>query len=112
MGSTPSRSYSVMGARLSMMAFRSTVICETSSSVRPMRVYSAMSRTSWFGYMLGSWGGSSLLVFTLRPAASTGRTEGGTGENITSPMIAKEGSLRVRRRKETTARTLCTRREI
>ena len=45
-GSTPSRSYSVMGLRLSMMSLRSTVICFTSSSSRWMRVYSAMPRTS------------------------------------------------------------------
>ena len=45
-GSTPSRSYSVMGFRLSMMALRSTVICTTSSASSPMRAYSAMLRTS------------------------------------------------------------------
>ena len=45
-GSTPSKSNSVMGARLSMMAFRSAVMATTSSAVRPMRVYSAMPRTS------------------------------------------------------------------
>ena len=45
-GSTPSSSNSVMGFKLSMMAFRSAVMVTTSSAVRPMRAYSAMPRTS------------------------------------------------------------------
>ena len=84
-GSTPSRSYSVMGLRLSTMALRSAVICATSSSVSPMRVYSAMPRTS---RSVRCWVIGPALSFAkppLAPSAANAAARLRGGENVTGP---------------------------